>query len=202
MNGDRHLKLGKRCWILAFGIALVAGPLAHLRARDFPVQATVLKIEVLKHNVKRIKFKAKSEDFTFKPGQKIRLELPEDYLAEFNKRHKTSHEEVYRPYSFALNPSDRPSFDLIIKHYDTPRGKDVPAGVASTYVHKHPKVGDVVSFSNPGGRLYARNDSERPIVVLAGDVGIVPFVCLLGHWFENRINDRRKIYLFLGGRSR
>jgi Na+-transporting NADH:ubiquinone oxidoreductase subunit F len=173
------------------------------QVRRFPHHAEVVKIEDLNHNIKRIRLKPQQADeFVFTPGQHVLLKAPDDYLADWNKRYNTSHKEIYRPYSFASNPSRRSDFDLIIKHYVAPRGKDVPPGVMSTYVHKHLKVGDVVTLSNPVGKLYAQNDSDRPIVVVAGGVGAAPFVCLLEHWFENKINQNRKIYFFLGVRSR
>ena len=52
------------------------------------------------------------------------------------------------------------------------------------------------------GKLNAKNDSERPIVVVAGGVGAAPFVGLLNYWFENKIDEQRDIYFFLGVRSK
>jgi NAD(P)H-flavin reductase len=64
------------------------------------------------------------------------------------------------------------------------------------------KVGDEVTLSEPLGKLYAKSDSDRPIVVVAGGVGAAPFVGLLKFWFENKIDEQRDIYFFLGVRSK
>ncbi len=187
---------------LFVSLALLCGSASTPRARDFPHQAEVIKIEELNHNIRRIRLKPQhATQFVFTPGQHVFLRAPQDYLAEFNKRYKTSH-KVSRPYSFASSPSRHPYSDLIIKRYDTPPGKDVPPGVVSTLAHKYLKVGDTVSLSDPSGQLYARDDSDRPIVLVAGGVGVAPFVCLMNYWFENKIDQQRKIYFFFGVRSK
>ena len=187
--------------LLTVGLVLLLSP--QLLAREFPYQAEVIGIEDLNHNIKRISLKPKdANEFVFTPGQHVFLSVPDEYLTEWNERYKTSYKEFYRPYSFASSPSQGPSFDLIIKHYIAPRGKDVPPGVASTYVHTRLKVGDMVTLSEPNGELYAKDDSDRPIIVVAGGVGVSPFVCLLEHWFENKTDEKRQIYFFLGVRSR
>lgn len=168
----------------------------------FPHRGKVTRIEDLNHNIKRIRFQPTTDDFAFTVGQFIRMLAPADYLAEFNDNYQTSKKNVARPYSFASSPGDSSFFELIIKHYPSPKDKDVPPGVVSTYVHKHLKVGDTVHLSKPGGKLYSENNSDRPIIAIAGGVGASPFVGLLNYWFEHKTNERRKIYFFLGVRSR
>ena len=173
---------------------------ADANSRKFPHRARVTRLENLTHNIKRIRLRPTDDEFTFTPGQYVLLRAPTEYMADFNDRHDTSHDEVYRPYSFASSPSDSSVFDLIIKHYPSPPDKNVPPGIVSTYVHKHLKAGDTVELSKPGGRLYATDSSDRPIVVVAGGVGAAPFVCLLNYWFEQEVD--REIYFFLGVRSK
>ena len=189
--------------ILSACLILLPGLDGQLAARDFPHRVEVVKIENLNHNIKRIRLKMNDEDrFSFAPGQHIFLRPPDDFIAEWNDRYQTTHKEVYRPYSFASSPSRRPFFDLIIKHYVAPRGKDVPPGVVSTYVHTRLKVGNVVTLSEPAGKLYADSDSDRPIVLVAGGVGASPFVGLLDYWFENSVDQKREVYFFLGVNAR
>ena len=164
-------------------------------------QAKVVKIERLTHDVKRIRFRAANDDFTFSAGQFILLKLPESYLKEFNEEHGTNHESVSRPYSFASAPSEALYFDVIIKHYPAPPDEEVPPGLASTFVHKKLHAGAEVTFSEPMGSLYMPNDSTDPIILVAGGVGASPFIGLLKHWFDERLNERRKIYFFFGVRS-
>jgi len=207
------MNLGKlRCLLLVGAIFLPAcnvwsreesGEESRKETREFPRKARVIKIEALNHNIKRFRLAPEdAKSFVFTPGQHIHVKVPDDYLADFNKRYKTTHEEVYRPYSFASSPNEQSYFDLIIKHYGTRPGTDFPPGVVSTYMHKHLEVGDEVVLGNPEGKLYAKDDSDRPIVILAGGVGVSPFVCLLHYWFENKVDERRKIYFFLGVRSK
>ena len=139
------------------------------------------------------------------PERLRRLKEFKDFKKRYGDKIKDVYkevEEVSKPYSFASSPSDRSHFDIITKNYGPRRGQDVPPGLLSSYLHKHIRVGDVVTVSEPTGTLYEDNDSGRPIVVLAGGVGASPFVGLLKYWFENNVNEKRKIYFFLGVRSR
>ncbi len=187
--------------VILFASIAASPPL--LQAAEGPHAAEVVKIEDLTHDVKRIRFKAQEPDrFRFSAGQFVLLHLPEPYLSEFNQRHGTSHKDVARPYSFASSPSELPYFDLIIKRYPAPRGKDVPPGLASTYVHTKLEPGTAVTFSDPVGSLYLGGDSTDPIICVAGGVGVSPFVGLLKYWFSEGINEKRRIYLYLGVRSK
>ena len=167
-------------------------------------QAKVLRLESLTHNVRRVSLMPLDETFSFAPGQYVLLRAPQEYLTDFNARHQTKHKRLARPYSFASMPRSGNAFELIIKHYPAPPGKQnqVPPGVMSTYVHKHLKVGDVVQLGKPRGNLYAPTEPKRPIVMVAGGVGAAPFVGLLSHLFEEGVDTQREIYLFLGVRSR
>ena len=198
----KHFRARLRRWtglpLLTCLAAVLLCPAAE--AADF--QAEVVKIEDLNFNVKRVRLRASDPGFHFEPGQFVLLRLPDPYLAEFNGKYGTEHKAVSRPYSFASSPSEAPFFDLIIKHYPAPPGKDVPPGLASTYVHMHVKQGDTLTFSEPMGSLYQPDDSNDPIIVVAGGVGASPFIGLVKHWFEQKINERRKIYFFFGVNSK
>ena len=157
--------------LVTLALCLLAAAWVHPPQALADQQAQVVKIERLTHNVKRIRFKAANDDFTFQAGQFILLELPDSYLRAFNKSHGTEHTSVSRPYSFASAPSEAPYFDLIVKHYPAPPGKDVPPGLASTFIHQHLRPSDTVTFSDPIGSLYMPNDSTDPIILVAGGVG-------------------------------
>ena len=181
--------------LLALGLAASAG------ADSYPYPCRVENIVQLTHDVRRITFRA-PDQFRFGPGQFVLLEVPDPYVRTWNQMYGTSHGQVSRPYSFASAPSRLPVFDLIIKHQPAPRGNDVPPGLASTFVHSELKAGDVVAFGEPMGGLYSAGDGDRPIILVAGGAGVSPFVGLLEHLFENKVNERRKIYLYLGVRGR
>ena len=181
-----------------------------IQGRDFPHQAEVILIEKLTHDVLRFRLRPRHPDkFVWAPGQHVFVRASDAYFKDFKKRYGDKIKDVYKeveevskPYSFASSPSDRSHFDIVTKNYGPRRGQDVPPGLLSSYLHKHIRVGDVVTVSEPTGTLYEDNDSGRPIVVLAGGVGASPFVGLLKYWFENNVNEKRKIYFFLGVRSR
>lgn len=185
--------------LLALAIALGWG----LSAQQFPYQARVVEIEDLTHDTKRIRFRvADASGFEFTPGQYTFLKVPDEFVAEWNQRYQTAHKQVARPYSFASSASRLPLFDLIIKLAGPPPGKNVPPGVASTYVHRRLKVGDEVRFSPPAGSLHLRKDTGRPIIIVAGGTGMAPFLSLLEYWFENQFEKNTEIYLFFGVRSK
>ena len=187
--------------IVALIALLTLGLSTSASADSYPHLSSVENIEDLTHDIKRITFRA-PEHFRFLPGQFVLLQVPGSYVKSWNQQHGTSHEQVSRPYSFASSPSRLPLFDLIVKHQAAPRGKDVPPGLASTFVHAELKTGDVVAFGEPMGALYSGGDSGRPIIFVAGGAGVSPFVGLLEHLFATKVNERRKIYLFLGVRGR
>ncbi|MDE0164884.1 MAG: FAD-binding oxidoreductase [Bryobacterales bacterium] len=188
--------------LLTLALCLLAAAWVHPPQALANQQAQVVKIERLTHNVKRIRFKAANDDFTFQAGQFILLKLPDAYLRAFNKSHGTEHTSVSRPYSFASAPSEAPYFDLIVKHYPAPPGKDVPPGLASTFIHQHLRPSNTVTFSDPVGSLYMPNDSTDPIILVAGGVGASPFIGLLKHWFDQGLDRQREIHFFFGVRSK
>jgi Na+-transporting NADH:ubiquinone oxidoreductase subunit F len=193
------MSLNKRLLLLAAALLLCA---SSLWALDFPNRAEVVKIEDLSHDVKRIRLQLQEgESFSFEPGQFTFIQVPEEHIKQWNQKYGTDHEEVFRAYSFASAPSSLPVFDFIIKHAKAPRDKDVPPGIASTWIHKRLKVGDKVSFTAPIGSLYQEGDQEGPLLMVAGGVGIAPFVGLIEYWFEEGINNQSPIYLFFGVRA-
>src|SRR5262245_572150 len=175
----------------------------NLLADGYPYRASVIEIEDLTHDTKRIRFRLlDARVFSFTPGQYTFLKVPDDYVKQWNARYGTTHGEVARPYSFASSSSRLPSFDLMIKLAGPPAGKNVPPGIATTYVHEQLKAGDEVRFSPPSGSLYLRKDTGRPIVIVAGGTGAAPFISLLEYWFENGFDKNNEIYFFFGVRSR
>ena len=172
-------------------------------AGDYANRAKVTEIEDLTHDTKRIRFRLlDAKGFRFTPGQYMFLKLPDDFVKQWNSRYGTTYKDVARPYSFASSSSRLPLFDLMIKYAAAPPGKDVPPGIATTYIHKHLKVGDEVSFGAPTGNLYLRKDTGRPIVIIAGGTGVAPFISLLEYWFEQGMEKNNDIWFFFGVRSR
>ena len=174
-----------------------------LQAELFQHEAKVVSIENLTHDTKLIRFQLiDSKAFKFTPGQYVFLKVPDDYVREWNERYKTSHKEVTRPYSFASSSSKLPLFDMIIKLASPPRGKDVPPGLASSFIHQRLQVGDTLRISQPFGELFLRKDTGRPVLIVAGGTGAAPFISLLQYWFENEFDRNNEIYFYFGVRAK
>ncbi|KGF66577.1 NO-inducible flavohemoprotein [Pseudomonas lutea] len=56
--------------------------------------------------------------------------------------------------------------------------KREPGGVASTYLHDHLQVGDNINLFPPSGE-FTLADSDKPLVLISGGVGITPTLAML-----------------------
>jgi len=199
----KHNNVNRIFCLVALFTLILLGPKNSLASGLFEFKAEVIKIEDLTHNVRRVGLRLKnSKGFTFTPGQYTFVRIPKSFVKKWNQQYKTSHDEVFRPYSFASSSSHLPLFDLIIKLARAPRGKDVPPGIASTFIHSHLKVGDRLELSAPTGDLYLKPDTGEPIIIVAGGSGAAPFVSLLQYFFEKDFHKNNEIYFFFGVRSK
>jgi ferredoxin-NADP reductase len=90
--------------------------------------------------------------------------------------------------------SDAPSAD----HYRVSIKQEIN-GVASTYVHKYVKVGDVLDVSTPRGS-FTLQSGDRPIVLLSAGVGATPVLSML-HALAAEKSTRQVCWLY-GARNR
>ncbi|OMD00500.1 NO-inducible flavohemoprotein [Paenibacillus sp. FSL R5-0636] len=58
-------------------------------------------------------------------------------------------------------------------------GPDKPAGVVSTFLHDVVQVGSILEVSSPAGDFVLNKDSDRPVVLISGGVGLTPMVSML-----------------------
>lgn len=188
---------GKTALLLSILLAPAALPLL---AQAPPVSAQVVAVDPLTHNVKRLRVRM-PKPYQFEAGQFALITVPAAYVSEWNSKHKTNHESIQRPYSFASSPKRLPLAEFIIQLADPPAGQDVPPGIASTYVHTALKPGDTIEISQPMGSLN-ETGAPRPLILVAGGTGVAPFVGLLDHWFRAGQQRDRRIYLFFGARQR
>ena len=97
-----------------------------------------------------------------------------------------------RSFSFASAPHAAQEIELQVRL--------VPGGKFTTMVFEQMKVGDTLQFEGPLGTFTLRQDSEKPIVFVAGSTGFAPVKSMVESAFHTGM-DRRMI-LYWGVRRR
>lgn len=97
-----------------------------------------------------------------------------------------------RSFSLANAPQDDEFLQLHIRH--------VPGGHFSNFVFTEMQEKTLLRFEGPLGTFFLREDSERPIVLVAGGTGFAPIKGILEHAFH--IGLMRPLHLFWGARTR
>ncbi len=114
------------------------------------------------------------------PGQylTIRLTLPNG-------------ETVMRNYSLSNCPGEK-FYRISVKREG---GGDIPAGVGSSHLHDHIGVGDQVAVAPPCGSFILQEPkAEKPLVLIAGGVGITPILSML-HAALKKGEGRRVVFV-------
>lgn len=143
----------------------------------------VTEIRDLTHDIKLVAFKMLDPpEISFKPGQYVQLEIPAYALTR---------EPIYRAYSVASDPSVTDRLELIIRH--------VPNGIATTYVHKHLKVGERIMLNGPYGDFYLRQ-TDAEMICIAGGSGMAPIRSILLDMARH--NNLRRCRYYFGARAR
>ena len=142
--------------------------------RKMPVR--VLSLTQASHDVKVIHLQLPANDaFQFRAGQYI------DFLLRDGSR---------RSYSMANAPHTGATLELHIRH--------MPGGRFTDLVFGSMKERDIVRIEGPMGSFFLREDSDKPVVLLASGTGFAPIKALIEHMQERQIT--RPATLFWGGR--
>jgi len=151
-------------------------PESLLTAKEF--KTVVTEIEELTYDIKRVRFELKEpKTVDFKPGQFMQIKVPGI--------------DVIRAYSLASDPSHATYVEMLIRL--------VPKGQATTYVHKALRVGDKAILTGPYGDFFLQEDSDKPIVCIAGGSGKAPIRSILFRLKEMGMS--RKVQYFFGAKS-
>ena len=103
---------------------------------------------------------------------------------------------VTRCYSLSDSPGTR-SFRITVKRVPAPGGRaDLAPGLASTWLVDHSQVGDILQVKAPAGRFVIDATSDRPVVLIAGGIGITPLMSMLRWMLVEQ--PQREIHLFHG----
>lgn len=106
---------------------------------------------------------------SFRPGQFLVFRLPGG---------------VIRNYSLSGAPDDAGLYRITVKRESMGQG--------SGHLHDHVAVGDVLHAEGPRGEFVLDEQSPRPVVLLAGGVGLTPLVSMLHALAQT---DRRTLFL-------
>ncbi len=115
-----------------------------------------------------------NESLKYRAGQYIEFMLPG------GKR---------RSYSMATAPDNGP-ISLHIRH--------MPGGFFTEQVFSTMKERDILRFEGPLGTFFVRDDSDKPMVLLASGTGFAPIKAIVEHLTQT--GSARKMTLYWGGR--
>ena len=146
---------------------------------DFPIKklpSRVAKLERVTDDVMILSLQLPAtERMQFKAGQYI------EFLLKDGKR---------RAYSMATAPHSDELLALHIRH--------MPGGLFTDQVFGTLKEKDILRFEGPLGTFFLREDSQKPIVMLASGTGFAPIKAMIDHWAHQE--STRPITLYWGGR--
>jgi ferredoxin-NAD(P)+ reductase (naphthalene dioxygenase ferredoxin-specific) len=138
------------------------------------VKATVLAIDELCHDVRRLRLKP-AKPLAFSPGQYANL--------QFTPAHS-------RPYSMAGLPNDE-ELEFHVRL--------VPGGRVTRHIATELKPGDAVRVSGPLGTAYLRTRHEGPMLCVAGGTGLAPVLSIVRGAIAAGM--RQPIHLYFGVRT-
>ena len=146
--------------------------------KDIPVKTLPCRVQSLEQiapDVMRIRLRLPAaERLQFLAGQYI------DILLRDGTR---------RSLSLANPPHDDGLLELHLRNY---------GGPFSTHVFTQMKEKDILRFEGPLGTFYLREDSNKPVVLVAGGTGFAPIKAIIEHAIHNHI--KRPLTLYRGAR--
>ena len=124
----------------------------------------------------------------FRPGQFLTFEL--DIPGQRGS--------VVRCYSLSQGAQIRDSYRVTIKKLSAPPGapEGTPAGLSSTFFHDSINDTSIVEVMAPAGEFFLNEDSDRPVVLIGGGVGLTPVFSMLDTLVAGGSN--REIWFFYG----
>ena len=122
-----------------------------------------------------------NENFRFLAGQYI------DILLKDGKR---------RSYSLATRPDTGgvTALEIHVRH--------TPGGLFTEHVFGKLKVRDLLRFEGPLGSFYLRDESDKPMILLASGTGFAPIRSIIESALEKKLEQKRPMTLYWGCRVR
>jgi uncharacterized protein len=106
---------------------------------------------------------------------------------------------VIRTYSLSDYTESCEYYRLSIKREPTPKGLDVPPGVASNFMHDQIREGSVIPAKPPNGKFVLDVGKSLPAVLISNGVGITPMLSMAKA--ASRLNPNRPIWFLHGARD-
>jgi CDP-4-dehydro-6-deoxyglucose reductase len=150
------------------------------RAGDIPIKRLPVRIESIYKPapdvaVVRLKLPA-TERLQYLAGQYV------DFLLKDGKR---------RSFSLATPPHDDALLELHVRH--------IPGGFFTDPLFTSYKGREILRIEGPLGSFYLREDSDKPMIFVAGGTGFAPIKAMLLHAFHHEV--QRPMVLYWGARS-
>ena len=98
----------------------------------------------------------------------------------------------HRSFSLANAPHDDEYIELHIRH--------IPDGKFTSAVFDEMKEKDMLRIEGPFGSFYLREESSRPIILMAGGTGFAPIKGMIEHALK--VGMERPIHLYWGARAK
>jgi CDP-4-dehydro-6-deoxyglucose reductase len=145
----------------------------------FPIKkmpSRVITLEKMSHDVMVIKLQLPANDtFRYHAGQYVEFILRDG---------------ARRSYSMANAPHNGPGVELHIRH--------MPGGKFTDHVFNAMKEKEILRVEGPYGSFYLRDDSDKPMVLLASGTGFAPIKAVIEQMQHKGIT--RPATLYWGGR--
>jgi CDP-4-dehydro-6-deoxyglucose reductase len=153
------------------------------RAGDIQIRRLPCRIESIEKPaadvaIVRLKLPA-NERLQFLAGQYI------DFLLKDGKR---------RSFSLATAPHADELLELHVRH--------IPGGFFSDPLFTQYKGREILRFEGPLGAFYLREDSDKPIIFVAGGTGFAPIKAVIEHALYHGIQLVRPMVLYWGARAK
>ena len=153
------------------------------RAGDIQIRKLPCRVESIDKpapDVAIVKIKLPAnERLQFLAGQYI------DFLLKDGRR---------RSFSLATPPHDDALLELHIRH--------VPGGHFSEQLFSQFKGREILRFEGPFGTFFLREESDKPIIFVAGGTGFAPIKGIIEHALQHRIDATRPMVLYWGVRAK
>ena len=134
-------------------------------------------------------------------GRPVAPFLPGQFLT-FRFHDEEDREPTIRCYSLSHAHAEGKDYRVTIKHLRPPpeAPPETPWGKASSYFHNRVETDSVLEVAPPSGQFTLELAAGRPVVFIAGGIGITPFLAMMQQLAEQEPD--REAWLFYGVRTR